>query len=96
MLAEAATAAGFFALAIPFGYLSRRVRGWEPPAKKWAVFLGLVHTPVVPLIVYVKLAAPPWEFEALLVAVVLCGHVAGVLAHRALATRAASAAPAAE
>jgi hypothetical protein len=85
VLFEAAVAVGFFALSVPFGYLSRTVKqsAW-PPVKKWSVFLGLVHTPVIPLIVFVKVVDVSIEFELLLVALVLCGHVAGILAHRQL------------
>ncbi len=83
VLFEAAVAVGFFALAVPFGYLSRTVKqsAWAQ-VKKWSVFLGLVHAPVVPLIVFVKWSDVSIEFELLLVALVLCGHVAGILAHR--------------
>ena len=92
MLLEAALAAGFFLLAVPFGFLSRIVRrrltGWS----KWPAFLGAVHAPVVPLIVFVRLASPTFEFELSLVAFVLLGHTAGVLASR---RRAASSLPAA-
>ena len=83
MLLEAALAGGFFALAIPFGYLSRSVkRGTLAPVKKWPLFLGVVHAPVVPLIVLAKLDLVAGEFELLLVALILAGHTAGVLAHR--------------
>lgn len=92
VLLEAALAVGFYALAIPFGYLSRRVKDWEPPTKKWAAFLGLVHAPVVPLIVFARTAHPAWEFEALLVAVLLSGHVTGVLVWRLRKPQAAAAA----
>lgn len=83
VLYEALLAAGFFALAIPFGFLSRRVKNSTLTAvKKWSAFLGVVHAPVVPLIVFVKLVSVSVELELLLVAVVLAGHAAGVLAHR--------------
>lgn len=82
MLLEASLLAAFFLLAIPFGFLSRIVRrrltGWT----KWPAFLGVVHAPVVPLIVFVRLADPAWEFELALVAFVLLGHATGVMAHR--------------
>ena len=97
MLLEALAAVGFFAAAVPFGYLSRTVKQSAMPAvKKWPVFLGLVHTPVFPLIVFVKLVEVSIEFELLLVGLVLLGHLAGVLLHRqraAVAARAASRAP---
>jgi len=95
VLLEAATAAGFYALAIPFGYLSRRVKGWTPAWKKWTAFLGLVHTPVVPLIIFVRMAHPPLEYELLLVAVLLSGHATGVLAWRLRKPAAAASAHAA-
>jgi hypothetical protein len=85
MLFEAALAAGFFALAIPFGFLSRRVRASKLDAvKKWPLFLLIVHTPVFPLIALVKLAEVSFDFELVLVVVVLAGHTAGVLVHRFL------------
>jgi hypothetical protein len=97
VLLEAAIAAGFYLLAIPFGYTSRFVKGWTPAWKKWTAFLGLVHTPVVPLIVFVRTAHPPMEFELLLVAVLLCGHGTGILAWRLRkGTSAKAPAPAAE
>jgi hypothetical protein len=84
VLLEAALLGAFFALAIPFGYLSRvfkqRIKGWA----KWPAFLGLVHAPVVPLIVFVRVAHPEFEFEVALVAFLLLGHLTGVLAHRHL------------
>lgn len=84
MLIEAALLGAFFALAIPFGFLSRvlkqRVTGWA----KWPAFLGCVHAPVVPLIVFVRLAHPTFEFEVALVVFLLLGHLTGVLAHRHL------------
>lgn len=97
MLLEAFLTVGFFALAIPFGYLSRTVKRSELPAfKKWPLFLGVVHTPVLPLILFVKLSEVTIEFEVLLVAVVLLGHLTGVLAHRQRrAVLARAAAPAA-
>jgi hypothetical protein len=82
VLLEAAIAAGFYALAVPFGYLSRWVKDWQPPWKKWAAFLGLVHTPVLPLIVFARTAHPAFEYEALLVVVLLSGHLTGVLTWR--------------
>lgn len=97
MLLEAAIAVGFWALAVPFGYLSRWVKDFEPPTKKWGAFLALVHAPVVPLIAFARLAHPAWEFEALLVAVLLSGHVSGVLVWRLRQGQSATAAtPAAE
>lgn len=98
MLLEALAALGFFAAAVPFGYLSRTVKQSAMPAvKKWPTFLGLVHAPVVPLIIFVKLEDVAIEFELLLVGLVLLGHLAGVLLHRqrsVLAARAAARAPA--
>ncbi len=98
MLFEALLAGGFFALAMPFGYLSRRVKGSRLDAlKKWPLFLGVVHAPVIPLILLVKLSEMSVEFEVALVAVVLLGHAAGVLVHRqtsALRAAAPKAAPA--
>ncbi len=83
MLFEALLTGGFFALALPFGYLSRRVKGSKLDAmEKWPLFLGVVHAPVVPLILLVKLAEVTVELEVVLVAVVLLGHAAGVLVHR--------------
>jgi hypothetical protein len=94
VLLEALVAAGFFALAIPFGYLSRIVKRSSLDAyRKWPLFLGVVHTPVVPLIAYVNLVEVTLESELLLVAVVLSGHATGVLVHRqraALLARAAA------
>jgi hypothetical protein len=82
VLLEASLLAGFFLFAIPFGYLSRIVRrrltGWP----KWPAFLGVVHGPVVPLIIFVRLAGPVFEFELALVVFVLLGHTTGVLGHR--------------
>jgi len=82
VLEEAALLGAFFALALPFGYLSRvfkqRIKGWA----KWPAYLGAVHAPVVPLIVFVRIARPSFEFELALVAFVLLGHLTGVLAHR--------------
>jgi len=83
VILEALITAGFFALAVPFGYLSRTVkRSSLPPAKKWPLFLGVVHTPVLPLIAFAKLGDLTFEFEALLVAFVLTGHATGILVHR--------------
>ena len=97
MLVETLIAAAFLGMSVPCGYISRRFRDWEPWWKKWAVYLGVVHAPVIPLIAFVKLAGPAWEFEALLVAVVLVGHVTGVLAWRARnPQRAVAPVPAAE
>ena len=97
MLAEAAIALGFYLLAIPFGYLSRRVKRSSLDAvRKWPLFLGVVHAPVLPLIVFARLARPEFEFELALVAIVLLGHLTGVLAYGrllALSQRTASAAP---
>jgi len=92
VLVEALLAAGFFALAMPFGYLSRKVKGSSLKAvKKWPLFLGVVHAPVVPLILLVKLAEVSLELEVALVAVVLLGHTAGVLVHRQTRARSATA-----
>ena len=97
MLAEAAIALGFYLLAIPFGYLSRRVKRSPLDAvRKWPLFLGVVHAPVLPLIVFARLARPEFEFELALVAIVLLGHLTGVLAYGrllALSQRTVSAAP---
>lgn len=83
VLFEALLTGGFFALALPFGYLSRRVKGSRLDAvKKWPLFLAVVHAPVVPLILLVKLSEMSVELEVALVAVVLLGHAAGVLVHR--------------
>jgi hypothetical protein len=93
VLFEALLCAGFFALAIPFGFLSRRVKQSKLSAvKKWPLFLGIVHTPVLPLIAFVKVFEVTIEFELLLVAVLLSGHTAGVLLHRRLVPKAAPAA----
>ncbi len=97
MLLETSIALGFYALAMPFGYLSRRVKGWTPAWKKWTAFLGLVHTPVVPLILFVRTAHPTIEYEVLLVVVLLSGHLTGLLAWRLRHSKAVSLAqPAAE
>jgi len=97
VLAEAAIALRFYLLAIPFGYLSRRVKRSSLDAvRKWPLFLGVVHAPVLPLIVFARLARPEFEFELALVAIVLLGHLTGVLAYGrllALSQRTASAAP---
>lgn len=91
MLLEALLAAGFFALAFPFGYLSRRAKGSKLDAvKKWPLFLALVHAPIVPLILLVKLSQVSGELEVALVAVILLGHTAGVLVHRQRNPRPAS------
>ncbi len=82
MLLEASIAVGFYALAVPFGYMSRWVKHWTPAWKKWTAFLALVHSPVVPLILFVRLAHPTFEYEVLLVAVLLSGHTTGALAWR--------------
>ena len=96
MLTEALITAGFFLLAIPFGFLSRRVKQSKLPAmQKWPVFLGVVHTPVVPLILFVKMMEVTFEFELVLVAIVLLGHTTGVLIHRRVKGIAAVAAVAA-
>lgn len=68
---------GFFALAIPFGALSMVVRRWKPWWKKWPVFLGVVHTPVVPLILWAKFTGPVLELELAAVAALLLGHATG-------------------
>jgi hypothetical protein len=82
VLVEAALALGFFLLAIPFGYLSRRVkRSALDSYRKWPLFLGVVHAPVLPLIIFARLAHPEFEFELALVGVVLLGHLTGVLAY---------------
>ena len=82
MLLEAALAVGFYLLAIPFGYLSRRVKRSALDAyRKWPLFLGVVHVPVLPLIVFARLARPEFDFELALVGVVLLGHLTGVLAY---------------
>jgi len=82
VLVEAALALGFYLLAIPFGYLSRRVkRSSLDPYRKWPLFLGVVHTPVLPLIIFARLAHPEFDFELALVGIVLLGHLTGVLAY---------------
>jgi hypothetical protein len=97
VLLEAALCVGFFALALPFGYLSRTVKnGNLAPVLKWSLFLGVVHAPVVPLIVLAKLGAVGGEVEVLLAALILCGHAAGVLAHRRWVGRPAPVAAAAQ
>jgi prepilin signal peptidase PulO-like enzyme (type II secretory pathway) len=98
VLLEAALALGFYLLAIPFGYLSRRVkRSSLDPYRKWPLFLGIVHTPVLPLIVFARLAHPVFEFELALVGILLLGHLTGVLAYgRRLALSSSPAALAAE
>jgi hypothetical protein len=96
VLLEAALAAGFFALSVPFGYLSRRVKnGALVPAKKWSLFLGVVHAPVLPLIVIAKLGIVGGEFELLLAGLILAGHATGVLAHRRYSVKPAPTAAAA-
>lgn len=93
MLYEALLAAGFFALAMPFGFLTRRAKNSQlSAAKKWPLVLAIVHTPVVPLILLVKLAEVSVDFEILLVAVVLGGHATGVLIHRRIFPKPAAAA----
>ncbi len=88
---------GFFALALPFGYLSRTVKNRPfPPVKKWSLFLGAVHAPVLPLIVLAKLGAVGGEVELLLVGLILAGHTAGVLAHRRFSPKSAPTAAAAQ
>lgn len=82
MLVEAALVIGFYLLAIPFGYLSRRVkRSALDSYRKWPLFLGVVHAPVLPLIIFARLAHPEFEFELALVGIVLLGHLTGVLAY---------------
>jgi hypothetical protein len=93
---EALTALGFFLLAIPFGYLSRRVKRSTLDAyRKWPLFLGVVHAPVLPLIVFARMARPDFDFELGLVGVVLLGHLVGVLAFGRLLSTAKAVAPAA-
>jgi len=82
VLLEAALALGFYLLAVPFGYLSRHAkRSSLDPYRKWPLFLGIVHAPVLPLIIFARLARPEFDFELALVGVVLLGHLTGVLAY---------------
>jgi len=93
VLLEALIVLGFYSLAIPFGYMSRLAKKLEPAWKRWTIYLGLVHSPVVPLIIFVRLAHPDFMFEVLLVGIVLSGHTTGVLVHRFMRKAAPAPAP---